>query len=150
MLTVRNYRRAFIAVALVPLLASCAATPPAAPPPVTVTVAPPAEAPAEPAASEAELTEPAPAEEPEPAPAEEPEQTFVMPDVAGVNLQLAQDTLQSLGSWVMDQEDASGLDRMQLNDSNWRVCQQDPAAGSVLPVSSVVTLWSVKLDEACP
>jgi len=67
-----------------------------------------------------------------------------------VNLQLAQDTLQALGSYVMDQQDASGLERLQINDSNWVVCAQDPVPGSVVTASSLVTLASVKLDETCP
>lgn len=77
-------------------------------------------------------------------------ETFVMPDVTGMVLQDAQDLLQSLGSYLMDQEDASGADRMQINDSNWRVCVQDPAPGVVAPTSTMVMLASVKLDETCP
>ncbi|MGH8825174.1 MAG: hypothetical protein ACRDVN_11940 [Jiangellaceae bacterium] len=49
-----------------------------------------------------------------------------MPDLVGMNLQLAQDTLQALGSYLLDQEDASGLDRLQIIDSNWQVCAQEP------------------------
>ena len=77
-------------------------------------------------------------------------ETFTMPSLVGVNLQLAQDTLQALGSYLMDQEDASGLGRMQINDSNWVVCTQDPAPGEVVEVATVVTLASVKLAETCP
>ena len=139
MFTARSYRRILTAIALVPLLASCAAPTAKAPPPATVTVTAPAEVTPEPAADEPAAPD-----------AEEPEQSFVMPDLVGVNLQLAQDTLQSLDSWVLDQEDASGLSRMQINDSNWYVCQQEPAVGSVMPISTVVTLWSVKLEETCP
>lgn len=73
-----------------------------------------------------------------------------MPALIGVNLQLAQDQLQALGSFVLDQTDASGLGRVQLLDSNWQVCGQDPAAGTVVPVETVVVLASVKLDEVCP
>jgi outer membrane murein-binding lipoprotein Lpp len=91
----------------------------------------------------------APAAPPAAAPAAEPE-TFTMPALVGVNLQLAQDQLQALGSYVMDQTDASGLGRVQVLDSNWKVCAQQPAAGSVVPLDAVVTLASVKLDERCP
>ena len=73
-----------------------------------------------------------------------------MPALVGMNLQLAQDTLQARGSWLMDQQDASGLGRMQILDSNWHVCTQDPAPGATVPVSTLVTLASVKLDERCP
>jgi hypothetical protein len=78
-----------------------------------------------------------------------PEEKFTMPRVVGMNLQLAQDVLQSKGSYVLDQEDHKGLMRFQLLDSNWKVCKQSPAAGKVVPISTVVTLSSVKLTERC-
>ncbi len=78
------------------------------------------------------------------------QETFAMPKLVGVNLQLAQDTLQSLGSYVLDQEDASGLERFQVNDSNWKVCSQKPKAGARVPIETVVLLNSVKLAEDCP
>jgi len=73
-----------------------------------------------------------------------------MPAVVGVNLQLAQDSLQKLGSYAIDQTDAAGLDRFQVNDSNWTVCSQVPEAGAVVDVSTMVTLSAVKLAETCP
>ena len=84
------------------------------------------------------------------APAEAVAETFKMPSVVGMNLQDAQDLLQSLGSYVMDQEDASGRGRLQLLDRNWKVCTQDPGAGKSVDISAVVTLGSVKLGESCP
>lgn len=89
-----------------------------------------------------------------PSPSEEPSEsaaptTFTMPDVVGMTLQDAQDTLQGLGSVLMDQTDASGQDRMQVDDSNWQVCSQEPAPGTEAPVETVVTLSSVKLGESC-
>lgn len=76
--------------------------------------------------------------------------TFDMPEFTGVNLQLAQDTLQSLGSYLVDQEDASGLGRLQVLDSNWQVCSQSPVNGSLVSVDAVVLLASVKIGETCP
>lgn len=73
-----------------------------------------------------------------------------MPRLVGKNLQDAQDQLQSLGSYLMDQQDASGLGRLQILDSNWKVCWQRPAAGKVVPLSTIVVLASVKLHERCP
>ena len=84
------------------------------------------------------------------APAPAAPETFTMPAVVGGNLQLAQDTLQALGSYVMDQTDAKGLSRVQINDSNWKVCTQNPAPGAVVPIDTMVTLGSVKLTETCP
>ncbi len=144
-------RWVFAAAAIASLTACSPNASPQAPAPATVTVTAEAEAkpeiPEEPETPETpspESTEPS-------APAAEPvEETFTMPDLVGMNLQLAQDTLQSLNSWFIDQEDASGLDRMQMVDSNWQVCRQDPAPGTAVPISTIVTVWNVKLDEACP
>ena len=100
--------------------------------------------------------EKAPTEEPsatapteaEPSPAE-PE-TFTVPKLVGENLQDAQDMLQAEGSYVLRQDDATGMERFQVLDSNWKVCAQTPAAGKKVPVDSEVVLDAVKLDEDCP
>ena len=76
--------------------------------------------------------------------------TPVMPSVVGMVLQDAQDLLQSQGSYLMDQVDASGAGRIQFFDTNWRVCSQEPSAGSPLSSIDIVTLRSAKLDESCP
>lgn len=101
------------------------------------------------AADDAPATTEAATEAPEPEPSEEPA-TFEMPDVVGMNLQEAQDLLQSLGSYMLDQQDASGEDRLQLLDSNWKVCSQQPAPGVESPLEATVVLASVKSDEYCP
>ncbi|MDR2896456.1 MAG: PASTA domain-containing protein [Propionibacteriaceae bacterium] len=75
--------------------------------------------------------------------------TATLPDFTGVNLQTAQDQLQGLGLFVLDQEDASGQNRMQLDDSNWTVCRQEPAAGDEVALTDEITLWSVKIGENC-
>lgn len=75
---------------------------------------------------------------------------FTMPNVKGMNLQLAQDLLQAKGSYFVDQEDALGLSRFQLVDSNWKVCRQSPKSGAKTATSAIVTLTSVKLTERCP
>jgi hypothetical protein len=76
------------------------------------------------------------------------EEAFKMPGLVG--MMDAQDKLQSLGSYMLDQQDATGLDRMQVLDSNWKVCSQDPAPGARVPSSATVSLASVKLSESCP
>ncbi len=81
--------------------------------------------------------------------AEQPPELFVMPNLVGQNLQLAQDTLQSLGSYVHDQQDASGLGRIQVLDSNWVVCSQNPVAGTQTALETMVQLASVKIGENC-
>ena len=76
--------------------------------------------------------------------------TFSMPNYRDWVLQDAQDNLQSLGSYLMNQEDASGDGRLQVNDSNWHVCSQKPVAGVRVNPADIITLWVVKLDEVCP
>lgn len=92
---------------------------------------------------------PAALAEEEPAVVEPAAETFKMPSLVGQNLQLAQDKLQALGSYSLRQEDASGLERFAVLDSNWQVCRQAPKPGKRVSVDKTVTLWSVKLDESC-
>lgn len=82
-------------------------------------------------------------------PSSTPEAKFTMPQVVGMNLQSAQDLLQLKGSYILDQVDHKGLLRVQVLDSNWKVCKQSPASGKVILASTVVTLSSVKLTERC-
>jgi len=113
-----------------------------------------------------ETTAAAPAPEPEPTDeaTEEPEvepvaeeeadtsaeDTFVMPNVVGMNLQEAQDELQSRGSYILSQDDATGRGRFQMLDSNWQVCSQDQAPGETFDLAELVNLTAVKLSETCP
>jgi hypothetical protein len=96
-----------------------------------------------------ETSSPTPTVAPKPA-AVAPATTFVMPNLIGKNLQGSQDLLQSLGSYLMSQEDATSRGRVQLLDRNWKVCSQDPAPGEQVPVETLVTLWNVKNGESCP
>jgi beta-lactam-binding protein with PASTA domain len=73
-----------------------------------------------------------------------------MPNVVGMGLQDAQDLLQTKGSYLMDQRDATGRGRRQVLDSNWKVCTQSPEPGAVTSVATRVTLASVKVTETCP
>ncbi|WP_166391194.1 hypothetical protein [Nocardioides ochotonae] len=101
--------------------------------------------------------QPTSAPKPKPKPTKKPtkkadtdEDTFVMPATVGMVLQDAQDLLQSQGSFVLTQTDATGAERFQVLDSGWKVCWQDPAPGTVTPLSTMVDLGTVKLDERCP
>lgn len=78
------------------------------------------------------------------------DETFVMPNVVGMNLQEAQDELQSLGSYILSQDDATGQGRFQVLDSNWQVCSQDQAPGETFDLAELVNLTAVKLSETCP
>jgi hypothetical protein len=76
--------------------------------------------------------------------------SFVMPRLAGHNLQAAQDQLQSLGSYLLHEEDASGQGRYTVLDRDWRVCSQLPEAGAKVLKTHIVVLRAVKQAETCP
>lgn len=81
------------------------------------------------------------------------EDGFVMPDAVGMNLQDAQDLLQSVSGsmfYFSSSVDATGEGRMQLMDSNWYVCAQNVPAGSAVTEDLEVTFAVVKTDELCP
>ena len=76
-----------------------------------------------------------------------------MPDLRGSNLQTAQDAIQALTDnplFYTASEDASGRGRHQINDSNWTVCSQVPAAGATFDDETVITFQAVKVSEDCP
>jgi len=51
-------------------------------------------------------------------------ETAEIPNVVGMNLQDAQDCLQSKGFYYLDDQPAPGEPRFQVNDSNWTVIRQ--------------------------
>jgi beta-lactam-binding protein with PASTA domain len=61
---------------------------------------------------------------------ETPAQRRVMPDVVCMDLQLAQDKAQAAGFSRVVAEDASGQRRRQVDDQDWVVVSQTPAAGT--------------------
>ncbi|MET9388413.1 hypothetical protein ABZY09_47525 [Streptomyces sp. NPDC002928] len=109
----------------------------AAPTP-TVTVTQSAEAPQETQA----------AQEEDSSDAEPAVETGDLPDFTGMVLQDAQDTAQAAGFYNLRDKDASGQDRFQVLDSNWKVCSQEPASGSHA-LGITVTMYAVKLTESC-
>ncbi|RJL34095.1 PASTA domain-containing protein [Bailinhaonella thermotolerans] len=70
-----------------------------------------------------------------------------LPDVVGMNLQEAQDTMQAAGFFVLNDKDATGKNRFQVNDRNWVVTRQEPPAGEEVPPETPVTLWAKKIGE---
>ncbi|MFF9066042.1 PASTA domain-containing protein [Streptomyces sp. NPDC014891] len=96
----------------------------------------------------APTTEPPETTEPtEGATAEAPAaETAEVPDVVGMNHAEAQSLLRSQG-FMVNEEDASPEGRMILNNSNWKVCSQDPQPGATDVLR--VAIYSVKLDESC-
>jgi hypothetical protein len=71
-----------------------------------------------------------------------------LPNLVGQDLQAAQDTAQAAGFYVLDDQDASGQNRLQVMDRNWTVCSQEPEAGTH-PTDTKVVLFAVKDTESC-
>jgi len=85
-----------------------------------------------------------------PAPDPDPEPTsgqISVPDVVGLDHQLAQDTMQASGLYILLEEDATGAGRMLLWDRNWTVVSQDPPAGTMVSEDQAITLRSKKEGE---
>jgi hypothetical protein len=74
-------------------------------------------------------------------------ETAVVPDVVGMNHQLAQDTLQASGFYLLLEEDATGQGRMLILDRNWEVVSQSVPAGTQAPLTAPITLYSKKIGE---
>jgi len=72
---------------------------------------------------------------------------IAVPDVEGMDHQLAQDTMQAAGLYNLDEEDATGEGRMLLFDRNWTVVKQDPPAGTMVNADERILLRSKKDDE---
>ncbi|HEX2133460.1 MAG TPA: PASTA domain-containing protein [Actinophytocola sp.] len=88
---------------------------------------------------------------PTPAPAA-PEQ-WPMPDVVGLSLQDAQDTIQATTGGAVfysGSHDLGGEDRNQVLDANWQVCTQNVPPGTPITPTSTIDLGTVKLAESCP
>jgi hypothetical protein len=71
----------------------------------------------------------------------------VVPNVVGIDHQLAQDTMQSAGFYNLSEEDATGANRMLIIDRNWVVVEQIPAAGSKANADTTIILRSKKIGE---
>lgn len=64
--------------------------------------------------------------------------------MVGMNLQGAQDCLQELGFWNLDDQPEYGEPRFQVNDSNWTVTGQSPDAGEISSLDEKITLYARK------
>lgn len=70
-----------------------------------------------------------------------------MPDFKGKSVKVARAALDSGTSLTV--KDASAEGRFVLLESNWKVCTQDPAAGTALN-GQPVEFSAVKFEESCP
>ena len=74
-------------------------------------------------------------------------QTGIVPNVVGLNHQLAQDTMQAAGYYYLTEEDATGQGRLLVNDRNWVVVSQEPAGGTKAAPETKIVLKSKKIGE---
>ena len=72
---------------------------------------------------------------------------ILVPNVAGLDHQAAQDVMQGEGLWLLDEEDCTGAGRMLLFDRNWEVVSTDPPAGARVTADTTITLCSKKEGE---
>jgi hypothetical protein len=75
---------------------------------------------------------------------------MTVPDAVGLDLQLAQDTMQAAGFYSLISHDATGQDRFQVLDRNWTVCDQTPPGGTTAEPATQIDFSAVKDDETCP
>jgi hypothetical protein len=81
------------------------------------------------------------------------EPSWTMPNLIGMNLQGAQDAIQSLtrgAVWFSGSTDLTGKGRAQIIDRNWQVCTSTPAAGTTITTSTAVRFGVVRDTEKCP
>ena len=76
---------------------------------------------------------------------------FTMPDVVGMDLQSAQDLVQTFGVFYSVSHDLLGS-RNQLIDSNWMVCDQNIPPGQHVTgdAEGQIDFGVVKREESCP
>jgi hypothetical protein len=74
-----------------------------------------------------------------------------MPDVVGMDLQSAQNLIQTNGVFFRTTHDLLGS-RHQVLDSNWIVCTQNIPAGQQVTgnAEGAIDLGVVKREESCP
>ncbi len=76
-----------------------------------------------------------------------------MPDEVGKGLQTAQDDIQRVSGnpvFFSDSTDATGADRLQILDADWKVCTQNISAGKTVGQDADISFGAVKLSEQCP
>jgi beta-lactam-binding protein with PASTA domain len=76
-----------------------------------------------------------------------PARLHVMPDVVCMDLQLAQDKLQAAAFDNVRSEDGTPYGRRQVDDQNWVVVAQDPAAGTRGDSNTPVMLTALRYGD---
>lgn len=82
------------------------------------------------------------------------ESSWTMSNLIGMDLQGAQDAIQSVSGgqvWFSGSTDLTGQERAQMSDRNWQVCSSTPAPGATFTVSTKIDFGVVRIDsEECP
>ena len=81
------------------------------------------------------------------------DQSWAMPNLVGMDLQGAQDAVQSLTGgevWLSTSTDLTGQGRAQIIDRNWTVCGSTPSAGAAFTVTTAIDFGVVRDTETCP
>lgn len=80
--------------------------------------------------------------------------SWTMPNLIGMDLQGAQDAIQSLTRgevWFSSSTDLTGKGRAQISDRNWQVCSSTPPPGAKFSASTDIDFGVVRIDsEECP
>lgn len=80
--------------------------------------------------------------------------SWTMPNLIGMDLQGAQDAIQSLTHgevWFSSSTDLTGKGRAQISDRNWQVCSSTPPPGAKFSASTKIDFGVVRIDtEKCP
>jgi hypothetical protein len=87
------------------------------------------------------------------APAAHAKPSWAMPNLVGMDLQGAQDAIQSLTGgevWLSTSTDLTGMGRAQIIDRNWTVCSSTPSAGAAFNVTTTIDFGVVRDTETCP
>lgn len=81
-------------------------------------------------------------------------QPWIMPNLIGVDLQGAQDAVQSVSGgevWFSSSTDLTGQGRAQINDRAWVVCGSTPPPGAAFTTGTRIDFGVVRKDvESCP
>lgn len=82
------------------------------------------------------------------------EPSWTMPNLIGMDLQGAQDRIQSVSGgavWFSSSTDLTGQGRAQISDRNWQVCSSTPAPGATFTVDTAIDFGVVRIgSEECP
>lgn len=79
--------------------------------------------------------------------------SWTMPNLIGMDLQGAQDAIQSLirsEVWFSGATDLTGKGRAQISDRNWQVCSSTPVPGAKFTVRTEIDFGVVRVSEECP